>query len=247
MTNIVHIQNLSVYYGKTAALKDINLDVQEGEFLGIIGPNGGGKSTLLKAILKLIKPTSGKLELFGGGSKQPTGYVPQFADIGKQFPISVKEAVLAGRLCGRLTPFFRYTKADEHAAIKLLDKVGLKELQGRHIAELSGGEFQKMLIARALTVNPKLLLLDEPTANVDTASAKQIFELLDELVTDMTIILVTHDISAVSSHVRRLACLNQTLIYHGEPQLTESIMESLYGCPVDIIAHGVPHRVLKEH
>lgn len=247
MRNAVHIENLSVCYGKTVALKDINLDVQEGELLGIIGPNGGGKSTLLKTILKLIKPSSGKVELYGGGPKQPIGYVPQFADIGKQFPISVEEAVLAGRLKGNLMPFFRYNKADRLTAIELLDKVGLKELKDRHIAELSGGEFQKMLIARALTVNPGLLLLDEPTANVDTSSAKQIFELLDELSGNMTIILVTHDLSAVSSHVGRLACLNQSLVYHGEPELNEHIVENLYGCPVDIIAHGIPHRVLKEH
>jgi len=128
-----------------------------------------------------------------------------------------------------------------------VERVGIGSLANRQIAKLSGGEFQKMLIARALAVNPRLLLLDEPTASVDAVSRDQIYGLLAELNQNMTIILVTHDLLAISSQVHRLACLNGRLVYHGEPELTGNIVNNLYGCPVDLIAHGVPHRVLKEH
>jgi len=165
----------------------------------------------------------------------------------RQFPITLREVVLTGRLKQGISPFFTYTKKDKEIAVELLEKVGIADLADRQIAQLSGGEFQKMLIARALAVNPRLLLLDEPTASVDACSRDQIFELLSELNKNMTIILVTHDLFAISSQVRSLACLNVRLVYHGEPELNERIVHSLYGCPVDLIAHGVPHRVLKAH
>ena len=132
-------------------------------------------------------------------------------------------------------------------AYELIEKVGLKGLENRQISELSGGEFQKMLIARALTLKPRILLLDEPTANVDENARGQIYNLLAELNKDITIVLVTHDLFAVSSQVEKLACINGKLIYHGEPELSENIVNRLYGCPVDLIAHGVPHRVLRRH
>lgn len=246
----VHVENLSVTYGQTQALENISLDVADGEYLGILGPNGGGKSTLLKAILGLVPPTAGTVSIYGetpGRGGTAIGYVPQFAALDKRFPITLMEVVLTGRLKRGLSPFFRYTEEDRKAARALLERVGIAELADRRISGLSGGEFQKMLIARALAVNPRLLLLDEPTASVDAVSRDQIFTLLAELNRHMTVILVTHDLLAVSSQVKRLACLNGRLVYHGEPELTEPIINSLYGCPVDLIAHGVPHRVLKEH
>jgi zinc transport system ATP-binding protein len=246
----VHLDNLSVYYGQTPAIAGVCLDVHEGEYLGIIGPNGGGKSTLLKTILGLIQPTSGTVQVFGGNPsrhKTVIGYVPQFALMDKTFPITVREVVLMGRQKPGLSPFYRFLPADKKVADELLEKVGIAELGERQISELSGGEFQKMLIARALATSPKLLLLDEPTASVDAGSRVQIYNLLNELHKDMTIILVTHDLLAISSQVRSLACLNGSLVYHGEPELTENVVQSLYGCPVDLIAHGVPHRVLKQH
>ena len=154
---------------------------------------------------------------------------------------------MTGRLKQGLSPFFRYSSEDKDTAYSLLERVGIASLANRQISELSGGEFQKMLIARALATNPKLLLLDEPTASVDVRSREQIYSLLAELNKSMTIILVTHDLLAVSSQVNRLACLNGQLVYHGEPELTEKVVNSLYGCPVDLIAHGVPHRVLRDH
>ncbi len=251
MSNLaVHIDNLSVYYGQTPAVTGVCLDVADGEYLGIIGPNGGGKSTLLKAILGLVPVSSGTVEVYGaqpGRSRAVIGYVPQFAALDKRFPITLIEVVLTGRLKKGLSPLFRYTDGDRDMAHQLLKRVGIEELANRQISELSGGEFQKMLIARALAVNPRLLLLDEPTASVDAASREQIYNLLAELNKNMTIILVTHDLFAVSAQVHSLACLNGSLVYHGEPELKENVVNNLYGCPVDLIAHGVPHRVLKEH
>jgi zinc transport system ATP-binding protein len=246
----IHIDNLSVSYGKTNALSNIFLDVCEGEFLGIIGPNGGGKSTLLKAILGLIPVTTGTVQIYGqipGKNRTAVGYVPQFANMDKHFPISAFEAALTGRLHQGLSLFHKYSKEDKKIAYEQLERVGIANLAKRQISELSGGEFQRLLIARALTVYPKLLLLDEPTASVDVSSREQIYHLLKELNHKITIVLVTHDLLAVSSQVRRLACLNGELVYHGEPQLNEEIVRKLYGCPVDLIAHGVPHRVLKIH
>ncbi len=246
----VHIDNLSVYYGSTPAIEGVCLDVEDGEYLGIIGPNGGGKSSLLKAILGLVPIAAGTVQVYGnslGGNRALVGYVPQFAALDKRFPITLIEVVLTGRLKQGLSPFFRFKEKDTIIVHNLLERVGIDSLANRQISELSGGEFQKMLIARALAVNPRLLLLDEPTASVDAGSRDQIYKLLEELNKDMTIILVTHDLLAISSQVRRLACLNGCLIYHGEPELTGNIVNNLYGCPVDLIAHGVPHRVLKEH
>lgn len=244
------IENLSVFYGSTPALQDVSLEVAEGEYLGIIGPNGGGKTTLMRVILGLIPPTYGKVLVYGeppGHADVKIGYVPQLAVMDRRFPITVFEAVLVGRLGRGLRPLHRYGKADREAAMRALERVGIAELAGRRLSALSGGEFQRLLIARALAVEPKLLMLDEPTASVDAGSREKIYTLLAELNRNMTVILVTHDLLAVSSQVRTLACLSGRLVYHGEPKLDVHTMNALYGCPVELIAHGVPHRVLGEH
>lgn len=246
----VRIEHLTVYYGNTPAISDICLNVEEGEFLAIMGPNGGGKSTLLKSILGLIPIMNGTIRICDqvpGKNKTMIGYVPQFAVMDKHFPISVLEVVLTGRMSRGLALFSKFSKDDRELAYEKLKIVGLEKLSGRQIGELSGGEFQRLLIARALAVGPKLMLLDEPTASVDAASREHIYAVLEKLNKEMTIILVTHDLLAISSKVRRLACLNGTLVYHGEPELTQHVVNQLYGCPVDLIAHGVPHRVLSEH
>lgn len=246
----VQIENLSVYYGQTPAIAGVCLNVDEGDYLGIIGPNGGGKSTLLKAILGLVPKASGTIQIYGqafGKNKGLVGYVPQFSGLNISFPITTREVVLMGKLKPGLTPLHKFTRSDQESTGELLERVGITHLADRQISALSGGEFQKMLIARALAVNSRCLLLDEPTASVDASSRDQIYGLLAELNKQMTIILVTHDLMAISSQVRTLACLNRHLVYHGEPELSESIVNSLYGCPVDLIAHGVPHRLMKEH
>ncbi|SHI19886.1 metal ABC transporter ATP-binding protein [Sporanaerobacter acetigenes] len=246
----VCIENLTVKYGETLAIAGVSLNVEDGDYLGIIGPNGGGKTTLLKAIIGLVPPASGEIVIYGkktGKTRRLLGYVPQVTALDKSFPITVHEVVLTGMLNPSFTLFHKYTQSDMEKGDELLERVGIYNLRGRMISELSGGEFQKMLIARALAVDPKLLLLDEPTASVDANSREQIFSLLNELNKSMTIILVTHDLLAVSSYVKTLACLNGKLVYHGEAELNEDVVNALYGCPIDLIAHGVPHRVLKKH
>ncbi len=244
------INNLAVSYDENIALENVCMRVFDREYLGIIGPNGGGKTTLLRAILGLIPVTSGTIEIYGKqlrDSDKAIGYVPQISTLDKKFPITVKEVILSGMLNSQFRLFHKYSPADKKAAEQALDRVGILDLKDRMISALSGGEFQRMLIARALAVKPKILLLDEPTASVDVTSRDQIYKMLKELNQTMTIIMVTHDMLAVSSHVKSLACLNKRLVYHGEPEINADIVDSLYGCPIELIAHGVPHRVLKSH
>ncbi len=242
---LIEIKNLSAGYGRVTALSDITMAVYQGEYLAVIGPNGGGKSTLLKTVLGLLKPFSGSVTLSGGISG--IGYVPQLSYADRKFPITVLEVALTGFAKKGLRPFSRYGAEQKKAALNQLDRLEIGRLADRQVGELSGGEFQKMLLSRALLSNPEVLLLDEPTANIDPASAKHIYSLLLELNKTITIVMVTHDLLAVSQGVGTLACLNKTLVYHGEPHLTPETVDELYGCPVELIAHGVPHRVLAPH
>ena len=250
MSLALEIANLNVYFGEDCALEDVSLNVEEKEFLGIIGPNGGGKTTLLKAILGLIKPRSGMVKIFGetgDAARRNIGYVPQFSRFDRRFPINVEEVVLMGRLAGRKPWLVQYNGADRAMVDELLGRMGIAELKKRQIGQLSGGQLQRVLIARALAVEPRILVLDEPTASVDSASKTRIYDILKELNQEITILIVTHDLSAVSSNIDRIACLNQQLFYHGRTELEAGLVEKVYGCPVDLIAHGVPHRVLRGH
>jgi len=250
MENVISAKNISVSYGKTQVLFQVDLQVKQGEYLGIIGPNGGGKTTLLKAILGIVPIAKGEIEVFGAKVREHgnlIGYVPQLSHANREFPISVVETVLTGRTKKKIRPFYQYSKKDIEIAQQQLEFVGLKDYRNRQMEELSGGEFQKVLIARALAVEPKLLILDEPTASVDAKSREEIYEILDQLNHDKTIVMVTHDTMAIASSVKSIACLNHSLVYHGKPALTPEAVRDLYGCPIDLIAHGIPHRVLGDH
>jgi zinc transport system ATP-binding protein len=231
-------------------LEGITLDVREGDFLGVIGPNGGGKTTLLKVVLGLVKPARGEVRVLGGtphDGRRRIGYVPQHSLFDRDFPINVVNAVLMGRN-SRLELFKRYDKRDKDLATETLETVGLLSMKNRQIGELSGGEQQRVFIARALVSEPKILLLDEPTASIDTAMQTEFYELLDRLKQRITIIMVSHDISAISVYVDNIACLNIQLHYHGSTEISTRVLEKTYKCPVQMIAHGtIPHRVLKEH
>ncbi len=251
MTAIVTIQNLWVFRDGHPVLEDINLKLDEGDFLGLIGPNGGGKSTLLKVMLGLIKPGRGEVRVFGlepATARSYVGYVPQKTLFDPSFPVTALEVVLMGRF-SRTGLFRRYRREDREAAFFALEAVGMKELANREIGSLSGGEQQRVFVARSLVSEPKLLLLDEPTAGVDAAQQADFYELLCRLnrKKGIAIVLVSHDITAVSKYVNKIACLNQRLFYHGSKELTTEDIEKAYGCPVEMIAHGTPHRVLKEH
>ncbi len=251
MDYALEVENLSVKYDNNYALKNITMSIKEGDYLGIIGPNGGGKTTLLKAILNLIDHNCTKINFFGKNfseTQQLISYVPQISKVDRTYPISVIEVVLGSKLKKSLNPFYRYTKQDRENALESLNMVGIKHLASRQIQKLSGGEFQRLLIARAIAVSPKLLLLDEPTANVDPASRNIIYDLLDKLNNEgVTIIMVSHDTMAISSKVKNIACISEDLIYHGGPQLSQNVIDKMYGCPIDLLAHGVPHRVLPQH
>lgn len=246
----LEVDHLSVYFGEDCALEDISLTVEEREFLGIIGPNGGGKTTLLKAILGLVEPRAGSVKIFGvtgSAARRQVGYVPQFSRFDRRFPINVEEVVLMGRMAGRSPWGTRFNLTDRDKVDVLLARLDIADLKKRQIGQLSGGQLQRVLIARALAVEPRILVLDEPTASVDSASKTRIYEILKDLNREITILIVTHDLSAVSSNIDRIACLNQQLFYHGRTELEAGLVEKVYGCPVDLIAHGVPHRVLRGH
>jgi len=250
MQALVSIEQLWVQYGNITVLEDINLEVHEGDFLGIIGPNGGGKSTLLKAILGLVEPSHGRVLVAGlppDKARRLIGYVPQHNLFDREFPINVRDVVLMG-LIGIKGGMHRHGKEARILAQQALEKVGMLPYENRQIGKLSGGQQQRVFIARALISRPRLLLLDEPTSGIDSAAQADFYELLENLKKEMGIIMVSHDIGAVSVYVNTIACLNRRLYYHGPGEITPEILEATYQCPVQFIAHGtVPHRVLKEH
>jgi zinc transport system ATP-binding protein len=246
----VDIHDLSVRYDHIFAIKDIGLQIDYGDFTGIIGPNGSGKSTLLKAMLGLVTPCSGEVKVLGTVPEQARrhmAYVPQIARVDRFFPISVREVILMGRMVGKTGLLHHYSREDHEIVQDCMQQLEIADLAGRQIGQLSGGQFRRVLIARALVVKPRLLLLDEPTAGLDAHSSSHIFSLLSDLNREVTIILVTHDTMAISSYLKTIICINQTLFYHGDPDLSPDLIKELYGCPVDLLAHGVPHRVLGNH
>jgi zinc transport system ATP-binding protein len=247
---VVSIKDIWVHYGGIPILEGISLSVERGDFLGIIGPNGGGKTTLLKVILGLVDPSRGEVYVLGQSpekSRHHIGYVPQHNLFDRDFPINVRDTVLMG--CnGTAGLIKRYSREDKERAQGAMKTVGMLSYQNNQIGKLSGGEQQRVFIARALVSRPKLLLLDEPTASVDPAMQTDFYELLERLKQEMTIIMVSHDISAISIYVDKIACLNRQLFYHGSKEIEPEILEATYKCPVQMIAHGtIPHRVLKEH
>ena len=249
MDTVISLDHVWAGYPQTPVLEDINLTVNDLDFVGLIGPNGGGKTTLLKVLLGLLKPQQGTVEILGKSVKQGRryiGYVPQLLELDRNFPITVKDVVSMGRLSkGKL--FRRYNKKDREIIRRSLEQVDMTDKGDRPIGELSGGERQRVYIARALASEPKILLLDEPTANVDSRIQSSIYELLRELNQSITIVMISHDLGAVSSYVKTVGCLNKTLHYHNDKQITPQMIEATYHCPVDLIAHGVPHRVFPDH
>ena len=247
---VIKLEDVWVYYDGVPVLEGVSLSVERNNFLGIIGPNGGGKTTLLKVILGLITPNKGRVSILGrlpGKSRTEIGYVPQHNLFDHDFPVNVWDVVMMGRY-GRTGLMKRYSKTDKEVALGALQTVGMLDSKDRQIGKLSGGEQQRVFIARALVSEPKLLLLDEPTASVDVPMQTGFYELLEQLKEQMTIILVSHDIGAVSIYVDKIACLNRQLFYHGSKEIGPEVLEATYKCPIQMIAHGtIPHRVLKEH
>jgi zinc transport system ATP-binding protein len=246
---VIGLEDIWVEYEGMPVLEGINLSIDQNDFLGIIGPNGGGKTTLLKVILGLIKPKRGNVNLLGSTPERGrrfAGYVSQYSLFDRDFPINVRDVVMMGRL-GRAGLFKRYSQEDKMATLQALRTVEMLEFKDRQMGKLSGGQQQRVFLARALVTDPKILLLDEPTASIDMPMQTEFYELLERLKERMAIVLVSHDISAVSIYVDKIACLNRKLFYHNSKEINVEELEATYQCPVDLIAHGVPHRVLREH
>ncbi len=245
----IEVTDVSFSYNGHLVLQEVNLAIEQREFLAIIGPNGSGKTTLLKLFLGILKPGSGTVRILGKEPRRMAskiGYVPQDTNINKDFPISVLDVTLMGRLGGS-GHGRRYSAADREIARQALERVGMWEYSGRPIGRLSGGQRQRVFIARALTANPSILVMDEPTASVDKEFQTELFDFLKELNESMTIVVVSHDMGVLSSYIKSVACLNQRLFFHDAAEITPQMIEMAYHCPVELIAHGMPHRVLRDH
>ncbi len=250
MNKILEIKKLNAGYNDKLVLRDINFVVHENDFIGIIGPNGGGKTTLLKTILGVIKPKTGNIIYRFPGKPDDflkyIGYLPQQNLIDKKFPISVREVVLSG-LTSQKPLVFRFSRVDKKKADELIEKSGLSNIARNPVGELSGGQLQRVFLARAVISNPRLLILDEPSTYVDNRSEFELYETLKELNKEIAILLVSHDIGTISSYIKTIACVNGNLHYHPSNEINKEEL-NVYNCPVEIIAHGpVPHRVLQEH
>jgi zinc transport system ATP-binding protein len=244
---IIKFENIYFSYGNNPVLKNINFSVRNNEYVALMGPNGGGKSTMLKIMLGLIKPDSGIIKIFDKDpiiQRQKIGYLAQYSSFDFSFPFSVFDLVLMGRY--RIN-HRHYNKGDKEEVFEALRKTQMDSFYKRHIKSLSGGQLQRVLIARAIVKNPEILLLDEPMSGVDPKAQKSIYDILIKLNKDMAIILITHDTSVVSSDIGSVACLNRSLFYHGKAEGSLGKLAEAYNCPVEIISHGVPHRVLGEH
>ena len=245
----IEVIDVTFSYDKVPILENVSFSLKQGDFLGIIGPNGGGKTTLLKLLMGLLEPEKGEIKILGEEpheAKHRVGYVPQFTDINLSFPVTAMDIVLMGRLrrsrIGR-----RYSPQDRETAAMVMQKVGMWEQRFMHMGELSGGQRQRVFIARALATEPEIIFLDEPTASVDTEFETDLYSFLKELNKEATILVVTHDIGMISSHVKSVACVNRTMIHHEEGTITHDMIDMAYNCPVDLVAHGAPHRVLPLH
>ena len=225
----------------------MDLKVNENDFIGVIGPNGGGKTTLLKVILGLVKPSEGKIvfnnELLNNNS---IGYLPQMSTGDINYPVTVTDIILSGLMI-RKGIISRMSSSDKTRAMKVMDELGLEEMTNSTLNELSGGQMQRVFLGRAIIGNPRLLLLDEPGNFVDTTFENDFYEKLRDLNKRMAILMVSHDVGTISSHIKSFACVNRSLHYHPSHEITNEDLLA-YGCPIQLVTHGdVPHTVLKHH
>lgn len=235
---VIDIQNVSFSYRENPVLKDVNLKIADSDFASVVGPNGGGKTTLLKLILGILKPAKGSIRILGKSpeaARLKIGYMPQQERLDLQFPISVFDVVLMGRLGN--SSFGKYSRQDKADAIDALNEVRLVNLADNIFSRLSGGQRQRVMIARALCCNPELLLLDEPTSNMDPEIAESIMEILSELNSRMTIIIVSHDLGFVSQIVKSVICVNKEVVVHPTSSIDGSVISDIYGTELRMVRH----------
>lgn len=247
---IVSLRNVWVWRGQNLALRDVTLEVDRGKFVGLMGPNGGGKTTLLKVIAGLIKPDRGEVRVQGPINKT-VGYVPQEQAVDPEFPVTPYDVVEMG-LYGVLGLFPRITNKEKQMVAEALAHVGMWELAGRRFGELSGGQKQRVFIARAIVAHPSLLLMDEPTTGVDARARDGFYGLLSHLREhlSLTVLLASHDLEVVPTQVDEIVCINQTVFVHAPPEeigQSEGLRRA-YGCELEFMAHGEhPHRIIGKH
>ena len=268
-TPLIEIKNLSAGYDSRTVLRNVNLTVYDQDFLGIIGPNGGGKTTLIKCILGLLKPTTGEIlyRVTTASNNNPAfldnsatnsqfstlnsqfsmGYLPQYNSIDRKFPITVEEVILSG-LSSQKSLISRFTATHREKARQVIARMGLEGLEKRAIGALSGGQLQRALLGRAIISDPALVVLDEPSTYIEKRFEARLYELLAEINHDCAIILVSHDIGTVLQQVKSIACVNETLDYHPDTGVSEEWLERNFNCPIELLGHGaLPHRILAEH
>ncbi len=246
MDPLIKIEKLTVGYDKVPVLENVDLEIYDKDFIGVIGPNGGGKTTLLKAILGLLKPESGTIHFSKemSGRKKPIGYLPQVRHIDRKFPITVFDVVLSGGIMKNRQNVKSVAKDKAEA---LLEEMGVAGIRNKAIGELSGGQMQRVFLCRALLSDPKLLILDEPDTFVDNRFEGELYEKLEKLNEDLAILLVSHDVGTITSCVKSIACVNKYLHYHPSNVISQEQLAN-YNCPIQIISHGeIPHTVLKHH
>ena len=250
MNTIIQINGVSAGYEGKNVLSKVDLKVYERDFLGIIGPNGGGKTTLIKCILGLHQPNEGSIRFYKAGkevSEINMGYLPQYNTIDRKFPISVYEVVLSG-LSKQKSLLSGYNAKHHEQTRRIIARMGLEGLENRSIGELSGGQLQRTLLGRALVSNPEVVILDEPNTYIDKRFEAKLYSLLEEINRERAIILVSHDIGTVLKNVKTIACVNETVHYHPHTEVPSEWLEEHFGCPIEMLGHGsFPHRVLKCH
>jgi zinc transport system ATP-binding protein len=241
---LLNVTGLDFAYDQQSVLTNVSLTVNDRDYIGIIGPNGGGKTTLIKLILGLLKPQRGTINYTI--ARSDIGYLPQGNLVDESFPITVREVVASGLEHGLV--FGRRLQKNETIKVsEMLERVGLSALSKRSIGELSGGEFQRAMLARAIISDPRLLVLDEPDTHVDNRFELELYTLLKDLNDHMAILLVSHDIGTISPYIKTIACVNRNLHYHSSNEISVEQLK-VYNCPIEIISHGtIPHRVMKEH
>lgn len=254
MNKILDISNVFAGYDSNPRIiKDISFSVYQNDFLGIIGPNGGGKTTLLRTIMGLIKPTEGRVSFFNDKgenvSKINIGYLPQLNKIDQKFPISVHDVILSGLSMKSKFPSFSIPQHYKQRVEDIAEQMGVEKLLKRPIGELSGGQLQRVLLGRSIIDNPVLLILDEPISYVDKSFETNFYKILDEINNRMAIVLVSHDIGTILSTVENVLCVNETAHYHCGTEISQDWLDNAYdSCPFEIVGHGaVPHRVLRKH
>ncbi len=236
---VVEINDLYFNYNGAPILENVNLSFFERDFIWIVGPNGGGKTTLLKLVLGLLRPTRGRVRVLGQrpeAARREIGYMPQHTRFDPKFPVTVMDVALMGRL-GNGGRVGSYSSADKRIARDALHLVGLDPAGDKPLAELSGGQYRRLLIARALTAEPKILLLDEPTANLDLQVERDLFQILKKLNERLTIITVSHDPAFVSDFVEKVVCVKGTVAVHPTTQLQGTALDELYGSPMRMVRH----------